>query len=50
MLTRPSRKLIIYVLRFCRVGARRITVLAAVESGLDALEARNELKKLKLPD
>jgi len=31
---RSSRKLIIKTLRLCRVGARRITVLAAEDSGL----------------
>jgi hypothetical protein len=31
---RSSRKLIIKTLRLCRVGARRITVLAAEDPGL----------------
>jgi hypothetical protein len=34
--------MIICTLRLGRVGARRISVLAAVESGLVLVEARNE--------
>lgn len=43
MFARLSRKEIIDTLRLCRVGARRITVLAAVVPGLVFFEARNEL-------
>jgi len=38
-----KRNLIIKTLRLCRVGARRITVLAAVAPGLTLGKARNEL-------
>jgi len=40
---RPNTKLIIYTLQHCRVGARRITVLATVESGL--IETRPGMNK-----
>ncbi len=41
---RSGRKLIIKTLRLCRVGARRITVLAAEDPGLTSGKARNEMK------